>query len=39
MPDGGQVDVQLDENFAVVGSSADEHPDDESAAGDDGAES
>jgi hypothetical protein len=30
LPDGSQVDVQLDENFAVVGSSADEHPDDES---------
>jgi hypothetical protein len=36
-PDGSQVDVQLDENFAVVGSSADERPDDEGA-GDDGAE-
>lgn len=29
LPDGRQVDVQLDENFAVVGSSADEQPDDE----------
>lgn len=36
-PDGSQVDVQLDENFAVVGSSADEQSDDEGA-GDDGAE-
>ena len=35
MPDGHQVDVQLDENFAVVGSSADEKPDDEGS-GDDG---
>jgi hypothetical protein len=37
MPDGRQVDVQLDENFAVVGSSADEQPDDEGS-GDDGAD-
>ncbi|HEU4347301.1 MAG TPA: hypothetical protein VFR35_05880 [Actinoplanes sp.] len=32
MPDGHQVDVQLDERFAVVGSSADERPDDDSSA-------
>jgi len=31
MPDGRQVDVQLDESFAVVGSSADERPDDDGA--------
>jgi hypothetical protein len=37
MPDGRQVDVQLDKNFAVVGSSADERPDDEGS-GDDGAD-
>jgi hypothetical protein len=36
LPDGSQVDVQLDENFAVVGSSADEQPDD--SGGDDGAD-
>jgi uncharacterized membrane protein YkoI len=36
LPDGGQVDVQLDKNFAVVGSSADERPDDGTS--DDGAE-
>jgi hypothetical protein len=30
MPDGRQVDVQLDENFVVVGSLADEQADDES---------
>jgi hypothetical protein len=36
MPDGRPVDVQLDENFAVVGSSADEQPDD--SGGDDGAD-
>jgi hypothetical protein len=35
-PDGSQVDVQLDESFAVVGSSADEQPDDEGP-GDDSA--
>jgi hypothetical protein len=29
MPDGRQVDVQLDENFVVVGSETDEQPDDE----------
>jgi len=28
MPDGRQIDVQLDEQFVVVGSSADEQPDD-----------
>jgi hypothetical protein len=28
LPDGRQVDVQLDEHFKVVGSSADEQPDD-----------
>ena len=28
MPDGRQIDVQLDQNFVVVGSSADEQPDD-----------
>jgi hypothetical protein len=33
LPDGRQVDVQLDENFAVVGASADEQPDDESSSG------
>jgi hypothetical protein len=31
MPDGRQIDVQLDRNFSVVGSSADEHPDDASS--------
>jgi hypothetical protein len=36
LPDGSQVDVQLDENFAVVGSSADAQPDD--SGGDDGAD-
>jgi hypothetical protein len=36
LPDGHQVDVQLDENFVVVGSTADEHPDD-AGSGDDGA--
>jgi hypothetical protein len=35
LPDGRQVDVQLDENFVVVGSSADEQPDDQSP-GDEG---
>jgi uncharacterized membrane protein YkoI len=35
MPDGTQVDVQLDETFTVVGTKADKGPDDESA--DDGA--
>jgi hypothetical protein len=35
-PDGSQVDVQLDEDYAVVGSSADERPDDETSG--DGAE-
>lgn len=35
LPDGRQVDVQLDQNFAVVGSDADEQPDDEGP-GDDG---
>jgi hypothetical protein len=29
LPDGRRVDVQLDKAFAVVGSSADEQPDDE----------
>ena len=29
LPGGGQVDVQLDENFAVVGSAADQEPDTE----------
>jgi hypothetical protein len=33
---GRQVDVQLDDRFAVVGSSADEHPDDESGGSGDG---
>jgi hypothetical protein len=28
-PDGSQVDVQLDENFAVVGGSADDEQSDE----------
>jgi hypothetical protein len=28
LPDGRQIDVQLDENFVVVGSSMDESPDD-----------
>jgi hypothetical protein len=36
LPDGRQVDVQLDEAFNVVGASADERPDDESL--DDGAD-
>ena len=35
MPDGRQIDVQLDQSFVVVGSSADEQPDD--AGADDGA--
>jgi len=35
LPDGRQVDVQLDESIAVVGSTADEQPDDEGS-GDDG---
>jgi Peptidase propeptide and YPEB domain len=34
LPDGRQVDVQLDKEFGVVGSSGDEQPDDESS-GDD----
>jgi hypothetical protein len=34
LPDGRQVDVQLDGSFAVVGSSADEQPDDEGEGGD-----
>ena len=34
MPDGGKVDVQLDDSFAVVGSSVDEEPDDEGSDGD-----
>jgi hypothetical protein len=34
LPDGRQIDVQLDENFDVVGSSSDESPDD--ADGDEG---
>jgi len=33
LPDGRQVDVQLDENFIVVSSSPDESPDDEHADG------
>ena len=37
LPDGRQVDVQLDENFTVVGSTADEQPDDEGS-GHDGTE-
>ncbi|HEX2774814.1 MAG TPA: hypothetical protein VHN18_20660 [Micromonosporaceae bacterium] len=35
LPDGTQVDVQLDETFAVVGTKADKRPDDDSS--DDGA--
>jgi hypothetical protein len=41
LPDGRQIDVQLDENFNVVGSSTDEQPGDEGADendGDDGEE-
>jgi hypothetical protein len=34
LPDGRQVDVQLDEHFVVVGSEVDQHPDD--ASGNDG---
>jgi hypothetical protein len=34
MADGRQVDVQLDENFTVVGSAADSRPDGEKDAGD-----
>ncbi len=36
LPDGRQVDVELDENFVVVGSSTDELPDDESGSDSDG---
>jgi hypothetical protein len=36
MPDGRQVDVALDNNFAVVGSSGDKQPDD-AGSGNDGA--
>jgi uncharacterized membrane protein YkoI len=35
LDDGSQVDVQLDENFNVVGDEADGSDDDESGAGDD----
>jgi uncharacterized membrane protein YkoI len=35
LEDGSQVDVQLDENFAVVGSEADDENDDEGADSDD----
>jgi hypothetical protein len=35
LPDGRQVDVQLDENFAVVGSTADGQPADERDSNDD----
>ncbi len=38
LPDGRQVDVQLDEQFAVVGTSADEQPDD-AGSGNDGTQS
>lgn len=31
LPDGSQVDVQLDEGFAVVGSEADQEDSDEGA--------
>ena len=36
LPDGHQVDVQLDENFAVVGSKIDRQPDDANAGDHDG---
>jgi hypothetical protein len=34
MPDGGQVDVQLDENFVVVGSETDDRDDESGHDGD-----
>ena len=34
LPDGRQVDVQLDQNFNVVGSNPDEQPDDAGTNGD-----
>ena len=34
MPDGRQIDVQLDENFTVVGSTVDKQPDGEGNDGD-----
>jgi hypothetical protein len=38
LPDGRQIDVQLDESFHVVGSSTDEQPSDEGAEENDGDE-
>ena len=35
LEDGSQVDVQLDKSFQVVGSSADDHGDDEGSGNDD----